>query len=619
MPMLRAVVAFLIAAFALLAVPPARSAAPSPRGAVPRSDAPPGAQGGAKTPAEGAGAPVAQTPRRPASGGPIFTEESASTGLDFVHFNGLAGDYFFWEIMGSGGAVLDYDGDGDLDVYLCQGRLLRPGQKVEEALFPPRYPLPLVDRLYRNDLSVGADGKPVLHFTDVTEASRIRAEGYGMGAATGDFDNDGWVDLYVTNHGPNQLWRNNGDGTFTDVTASAATGDPRYSNSAVFLDYDRDGWLDLFVGNNVDSTVANHKICHTRSTIRTYCSPSLFPPLPDRLYHNQRDGTFRDVSAETGIDAEFGPALGVVAADFNSDGWPDIYVANDGKPNLLWINEKGERFHNDALLAGCSVDREGKPQASMGVDAQDFDGDGDLDLFMTHLDRETNTLYVNDGSGMFSDRSVEMGLARPSERFTGFGTSWIDYDNDGDLDILVVNGEVDAIEELHRAGNPFPFGQTNQLFENVGEGRYREVTAEAGEAFQEVEASRGALFADLDNDGDLDVVINNNSGPARVLINQVGNARPWLGLRLLTGSPGRDALGAQVELLRKGAPPLWRRVRTDGSYASANDPRILFGLGGGDQVERLRVLWPSGRVEEFSDVTVGRYTTLREGTGREVE
>lgn len=563
--------------------------------------------------------PAQKSPAQELAEGPVFEDAAASTGLDFVHFNGLAGDYYFPEIMGSGGALLDYDGDGDLDVYLSQGRMFRPGQKVEEALRPPRYPLPLVDRLYRNDLTEGPGGAVRPRFTDVTEASGIAATGYGMGATTGDYDGDGDVDLYVTNHGPNQLWRNNGDGTFSDVTALSGTGDPRWSTSAVFLDFDRDGRLDLFVGNYVDSTVANHKICHTRSAIRTYCSPSLFPPVPDRLFRNQGDGTFRDVSAETGIDAETGPALGVVTADFNGDGWLDIYVANDGEPNLLWINEGGKRFHNDALLAGCGVSREGQPQASMGVDAADYDGDGDEDLFMTHLDRETNALYVNDGKGMFTDRTVEMGLARPSERFTGFGTSWTDFDNDGDLDLLVVNGEVDAIEELHRAGDPFPFGQTNQLFENLGGGRYQEITERAGEGFHRVEASRGAFFGDLDNDGDIDVVVNNNSGPAQVLLNQVGSSRPWLGLRLVTGSPGRDALGARVELLRRGAPPLWRRVRTDGSYASANDPRVLFGLGGGDRIDKVRVHWPGGRVEEFSEVPPGRYTTLREGSGRGVK
>jgi len=562
-------------------------------------------------PAQPAGAPPPEPP---------FRDATEAVGLDFVHFNGMAGDHYFPEIMGTGGALLDYDGDGDLDLYLGQGRMFRHDQSVSEARVEPRHPLPLTDRLYRNDLSVGADGTRRLRFTDVTAASGLAgpqgATGYAMGATVGDYDNDGDPDLYVTNHGPNQLWRNDGDGTFTDVTEATGTGDPRWSVPAVFVDYDRDGRLDLFVGNYVDSQVGNHKICHTHAAIPTYCSPSLFAPLPDRLYRNLGSDGFHDVTAETGVDQAYGPALGAVAADFDGDGWLDLYVGNDGQPNQLWINRQGKGFRDDALLSGSALSAEGKPQASMGVDAADFDGDGDLDLFMTHLDRETNTLYVNDGTGMFTDRTVELGLAQASKRYTGFGTSWFDYDNDGDLDILVVNGEVDAIGELHRAGDPFPYSQPNQLFENVGDGRYREVTPEAGPAFEVSEVSRGALFGDLDNDGDLDVVITNNSGPARVLINQVGQDRPWLGLRLLTGDPGRDALGARVELVRKGAATLVRRLRTDGSYASANDPRVLFGLGEQTAVDRLRVRWPDGRVEEFPATEPGRYSTLRQGSGR---
>jgi hypothetical protein len=567
---------------------------------------------------------------------PPFVDATRDTELDFVHFNGMAGDNYFPEIMGSGGALLDYDGDGDLDLYLVQGRMFRRDQSVDEALVPPRHPIPLTDRLYRNDLTLLPDGRRRVRFVDVTRESGLaggngtgasRADGFGMGAAVGDCDDDGDPDLYVTNHGPNQLWRNNGDGTFTDVTAASGTGDPRWSVPAVFADLDRDGRLDLFVGNYVDAQVGNHKLCQTAAAVRTYCSPSIFAPLPDRLYRNLGNGTFRDVTTEAGLDRAFGPALGAVVADFDGDGWLDLYVANDGQPNQLWIHQQGMSFRDDALLAGAGVSAEGRPEASMGVDAADFDGDGDMDLFMTHLDRETNTLYVNEGGGLFTDRSVEMGLAQPSRRLTGFGTSWIDYDNDGDLDLLVVNGEVDVIEELSRAGDPFPYAQPDQLFENVdgttsGAVRYREVRGEAAAPFRVPTVSRGAIFGDLDNDGDLDVVVTQNAGPARVLLNQVGQDRPWLGLRLLTGDPGRDALGARVELIRKRAPVQVRRVRTDGSYASANDPRVLFGLGEPSSlttspVEKVRVHWPTGRVEDFDEVEPGRYNVLREGSGRE--
>lgn len=564
-----------------------------------------------------------------------FADATGATGLDFVHFNGMAGDNLFPEIMGAGGALLDYDGDGDLDLFLVQGRLFRRDQSLDDALVAPRHPAPLTDRLYRNDLGKGLgddagatpDGSRI-RFTDVTRESGLAgdaqsggADGLGMGAAVGDYDNDGDPDLYVTNHGPNQLWRNDGDGTFTDVTAATGTGDPRWSVPALFADLDRDGWLDLFVGNYVDAQIGNHKLCHTAAAVRTYCSPSLFAPLPDRLYRNTGKGRFEDVSAAVGLDQAFGPALGAVAADFDGDGWLDLYVANDGQANQLWVNQKGKGFRDDALLSGSGVNAEGKPEASMGVDAADFDGDGDMDLFMTHLDRETNTLYVNDGAGQFTDRSVATGLAQASKRFTGFGTSWLDFDNDGDLDLLVVNGEVDAIDELHRAGDPFPYAQPNQLFENLGDGRYREITKQAGAPFAVAEVSRGALFGDLDNDGDLDVVITNNNGPARVLLNQVGQDRTWLGLRLLTGDPGRDALGARVELIRKGLPPRVQRVRTDGSYGAANDPRVLFGLGDAEAskthpIERVRVHWPGGRVEDFTGLAAGRYHELREGAGK---
>lgn len=541
-----------------------------------------------------------------------FVDATETTGLDFVHFNGRTGENYFPEIMGSGGALLDYDGDGDLDLYLSQGRLFRPGATMDEALAPPRHPVPLTDRLYRNDLKGGT-----VRFTDVTGESGLAAGGYGMGAATGDFDGDGDVDLYVFNHGPNQLWRNDGDGTFTDVTDAAGVADPGWTAAAVFFDFDRDGDLDLLSVNYVEFALADHKICQTKAAVNTYCSPSLFEPAPDRLYENRGDGTFRDVTTPMGLDAAYGPGLGAVAADFDGDGWPDLYVANDGEPNQLWINREGRGFRDDALLAGAAVSREGRPEASMGVSAEDFDMDGDVDLFMTHLDGETNTVYVNEGGGTFTDRSVETGLATPSRRYTGFGTAWFDMDNDGDLDLLVVNGEVNAIDELYRAGDDFPYEQRNQLFENLGDGTYREITEEAGAAFEPVEVSRGALFGDLDNDGDVDVVITNNDGPARVLLNQVGGARPWLGLRLVTGSGAtlRDALGARVELLRRDAASLWRRVRTDGSYASANDPRVLFGLGDGPKIEGVRVHWPDGSVETFRDVTPGRYTTLRRGTG----
>jgi hypothetical protein len=536
----------------------------------------------------------------------IFVDATESTGLGFEHFNGMSGELYFPEMMGSGVALFDYDGDGDLDVYLVQGQMLG-GKPVSEATIPARYPVPMTDRLYRNDLSTGE-----LKFTDVTEQSGIRALGYGMGVAAGDFDNDGNVDLYVTNYGSNQLWRNRGDGTFEDVTTKAGVDDPRWSVSATWVDYDRDGWLDLYVGNYFRHSIeTDRRVCRMAKQARDYCGPLKGAGDPDSLFRNKGDGTFEDVSEASGIRKAYGGALGVVAADFNGDRWPDIYVANDGVANQLWINQKDGHFLNEALLAGAAVNKDGMAEASMGVDAGDFDGDGDEDLFMTHLRQETNTLYVNDGQGWFEDSSVSMGLANPSFAYTGFGTAWIDYDNDGWLDLLAVNGAVRKLQALVEESDPYPLHQTDQLFRNLGDGSYLEVTASAGPAFDVSLVSRGAAFGDLDQDGDPDVVIANNAGPARVLLNQVGSDSDWIGLRLLTADGRRDAYGARVEI--SAHRPLWRRVRADGSYASSNDPRVLAGLGKSAATPvTVRVIWPDGTEEVFAELAPGRYHVLRQ-------
>jgi len=544
-----------------------------------------------------------------------FVDGTTVSGLDFVHFNGMSGDYQLPEIMGPGVGMLDYDNDGDLDVYIVQGHGLGRDQTPDEAVFPPRTPSPPRDRLYRNDLDIGTDGARTLRFTDVTDESGIDARGYGMGVATGDFDNDGWVDLYVTNFGPNQMWRNNGDGTFTDVTARTRTGEGQWSVSASFADFDRDGWLDLYVANYVNYQLEPRTECFTSVGEPDYCGPQNFDPVPDRLFRNQGDGTFLDVTTLAQISRARGPALGVVATDINSDGWIDFYVANDGAANHAWLNQRNRTFRDVALAAGIAVNANGWPEGSMGVDAGDFDGDGDEDLAMTHLVRETNTVYVNDGSGFFEDRSAATGLGPPSLPFTGFGTGWFDFDNDGRLDLLAVNGAVKTIEALAREGDPFPLHQRNQLFHNLGDGRFEDVTDRAGKVFELSEVSRGAAFGDLDNDGDIDLVVGNNAGPARLLINNVGHRRHWIGLRLAGADARRDMLGARVAVVRADGPPLWRRVRSDGSYASANDSRVLVGLGDAPAVRGVRVVWPGGRVEEWSDVAIDAWTTLTEGTG----
>jgi hypothetical protein len=313
---------------------------------------------------------------------------------------------------------------------------------------------------------------------------------------------------------------------------------------------------------------------------------------------------------------KFGPALGVASADFNGDGWIDLYVANDGQENQLWLNQRDGTFRDTALLSGVAVSEHGKPKAGMGVDAGDFDDDGDEDLIVTNLSGEGHDLYVNDGSGVFDSRAAASGLRSPTLPYTGFGTAWFDFDNDGWLDILTVNGTVQRIDALARANDPLPLGQRKQLFRNLGNQRFEEVTSRAGPVFQKLDIGRGAAFGDIDNDGDTDVVVGNASGPVRLLINNIGSSSHWLGLRLL-GAGGRDMLGARVEITRAGQPKLYRRARADGSYASANDPRVLVGLGGSAAVPRLKVKWPGGRVEEFNSVLIDRYTTLKEGAGRQ--
>jgi hypothetical protein len=391
--------------------------------------------------------------------------------------------------------------------------------------------------------------------------------------------------------------------------------------AASFFDYDRDGHLDLYLGTYVDFTFANHKTCRTVAGAQDYCGPSAYAGVTDRLLHNRGDGTFEDRSVASGVGTLPGKSLGSVIGDFDGDGWIDLYVANDQEPNFLWMNRRDGTFTEEALLAGAAVDLHGRPQASMGVDAADFDGDGDEDLFMTHLATETDTLYVNDGVGVFEDATARTGLTAPGVRYTSWGTRWLDYDNDGVLDLFVANGGVRVIPELQQRGDRFPFDEPNQLFHGIGGGRYEDVSASAGPAFSLLEVSRGTAFGDLDNDGDTDILLTNNDGPARVMINLVGQDSGWLGLRLVGGEmTPRDMLGAWVTVTRPGAAPLHRRVRTDGSFASAHDPRLLFGLGASPGGEvKVRVRWPDGAAEEWSGVATGRYTELGQGSGRRVE
>jgi len=546
-----------------------------------------------------------------------FVDRAAEAGLDFRYFNGMSGELYFVENVGGGAALFDFDGDGDLDIYLAQGHMLGEGKTLKDAKVPPPAGVSLRGRLFRNDSQWHDGGAMELSFTDVTEQSGILADGYGMGAAAADYDNDGHVDLFLTNFGSNQLWRNLGDGRFQNVTEGAGLGTSHWSVSAAFVDYDRDGWLDLFVGNYTDFTLEGNKACFAPNSARDYCSPKLYGALPDRLYRNLGNGRFEDVTRRSGIDRAHGAALGVVAADFNRDGWLDVYVANDAYANQLWINQRDGTFRDEALLAGAAVSMEGLAQASMGIDAGDFDGDGDEDLFMTNLLGEGIAFYVNDGSGWFEDRALAVGMRQASKSYTGFGAGWLDFDNDGWMDVFTANGEVRIVPILAREGDVYPLHQTNQLFRNTGAGNFVEVTGQAGAVFALSEVSRGAAFGDIDNDGATDILVANNNGPARLLHNELAERGNWLGLRLI-GAEGRDALGAWVEARLSDGRSLWRRVRSDGSYASSNDSRVLLGLGGALGVERLRVRWVDGGMEEWRDLGAGHYHELRRGTGSAV-
>lgn len=547
---------------------------------------------------------------RPA-GGPLFRDAAVEASLQFQHFNGAGGALFLPEIMGAGVVLFDYDGDGDLDVYAVQGGPFDSGgaKKPEghEALLANGDGAG--NRLFRNEQAPSGQ----LHFTDVTRAAGVGHEGFGMGAAVGEIDNDGDLDLYVTNFGPNVLYRNNGDGTFSDVTAEAGVGDDRWSTSAAFLDYDRDGRLDLFVAHYVDFTIRGNIPCYGPTGVRDYCNPSVYQPLPDRLFRNRGGGRFVDVSADAGIQNAFGSGLGVVCSDFDGNGWPDIFVANDGNENQLWMNQGDGTFLDAAMFSGTAFNSDGMPEAGMGVTAGDFDQDGDADLFLTHLVDETHTLYVNDGQARFSDETLTFGLSQPLSQGTGFGTQWFDYNNDGWLDLFVANGGVRVVETVRRSS--YPYRQRSQLFGNETGRGFGDVSSSLGIAWDEPQVGRGAAFGDVDNDGDIDIVVSNNGGPLRLLLNETAALNHWVMVRLESASGDFLAGGAKVTLFRQGHRPLVRLGGTDGSYLSAGDSRLHFGLGKDPTPpERIVVQWPDGAVEELGSPPADTVVHLRQGS-----
>ncbi|MFN0084163.1 MAG: CRTAC1 family protein [Blastocatellia bacterium] len=545
---------------------------------------------------------------QPAAQRPLFVDAAARAGLAFRHFTGATGELYMPEIMGAGAALLDYDNDGDLDVYLIQGRVLNEKKGLNDARFPVPKGWRPGNRLFRSERIPGG----ALKFTDVTEASGAGFDGYGMGAATGDYDNDGDVDLYLTNFGGNALLRNNGNGTFTNVTRESGVDDPRWSASAAFLDYDRDGDLDLFVCNYLDFTVRGNKRCLAPTGEPDYCAPNVYRPQPSRLFRNEGGGRFADATQAAGLGAAFGPALGVASADFNGDGWTDIYVANDGAANLLWVNRGDGTFEERGLMAGAAYSADGAARAGMGLAVNDFDNDGDEDILVTNLTRQGSTLFRNDGTGRFEDATIDQNLAQPSFLSTGFGVAWFDYDQDGWRDAFAANGAVTLLPGLR--GQPYPYRQANQLFHNEGGKGFREVTNAAGPPFRLSEVSRGAALGDLDNDGDLDLLVTNNNGPVRLLLNQAAAGAHWLQVRVLDAT-NRDALGARVALLRPEGRQLWNRVHTDGSYLSASDPRVHFGLGAESGHISIGVLWTDGTREMWKTLKPDMLHTLRQKTG----
>ncbi|MBA3440024.1 MAG: CRTAC1 family protein [Pyrinomonadaceae bacterium] len=548
---------------------------------------------------------------QPPSPGILFRDVAAETNLSFHHFTGATGQFFMPEIMGAGCALFDYDGDGDLDAFLLQGTILDETKRLGDARFPPPPGWKPGHRLFRNELIPSKK----LRFTDVTEQVGMGRTSYGMGAAVGDYDNDGDPDLYVTNFGPNILYRNNGDGTFADVTREANVDDPRWSMSAAFLDYDRDGRLDLFVANYIDFTSKGNKKCRTPTGEPDYCAPNVYRPIPSRLFHNDGSGQFIDVTQASGIGSAFGPGLGVTCADFNNDGFVDIYVANDGAANLLWMNKGDGTFEESGLLAGAAYAMDGAARAGMGVAAGDFDNDADEDILVTNLTKQGSTLYRNNGRGSFDDATLQFNLVQPSFLSTGFGVGWFDYDNDGWLDLFAANGAVTLLPE--QRGTPYPFRQRNQILHNEGDGKgFREATNAAGPALQLSGVSRGAAFGDIDNDGRIDILVTNNNGPARLLLNETDSRFNWLQVRLEGSREHPNVIGARVSALRKNRKPLWRRTHTDGSYLSASDQRVHFGLGPETGLEGVVVVWPGGEKEIWTNIQLRTLVTLRRNSGK---
>jgi hypothetical protein len=524
---------------------------------------------------------------------PTFEELSATTSkITWKHDNAQSPDRQLPETVGAGCAFLDYDNDGWMDIYLVNSG--------PSDFFTPA--TPLRNALYRNN----HDGT----FTDVTERAGVAGGRFGMGVAAADYDGDGNVDLYITNYGPNILYRNNGNGTFTDVTDKAGVTAPGWSTCATWFDYDNDAKLDLFVSSFVFYDKSQNPLC-TDPTLqrRYYCVPRLFKPQPSRLFHNNGDGTFQDVSRESGIAGSPGKSFGAVATDVNNDGLMDLFVANDTMPNFLFLNKGGGKFEEIGLAAGVAYGEAGRPRSGMGVDAADYDGDGWQDLFVANIDQEFFSLYHNDKELIFTDQPGE--IAPVTQLLSGWGLKFFDYDNDGDPDLFLVNGHPDDMIETRvaRVRHKEPL----LLFENTGRA-FKDVSASAGPVFSKMFSGRGMALGDFDNDGDADVLTSNNGEPPLLLRNNGGNRNNWIGLQLIATKSNPAAIGATITW-QAGALRRTRLKTGGGSYLSSHDPREILGVGSATKIDFVEIRWPSGKVDKLTNLPLNSYVKVVEGSG----